>query len=225
MKLKIKFIGLLFICLLSATESNAQEPFLGEIKMFAGNFAPRGWAFCDGQLLAISQNTALFSLLGTMYGGDGRTSFGLPDLRGRVPVSAGTGPGLSTRIQGARYGTEYINLNILQLPSHSHLATATQTGAGSTANITYSANNAIHETPEAGDVPAIGNYADGLATKKVKSFGPANNTIVGQTINTGGGTPTVTIQNTGNNQAVFISQPTTVVRYIICIQGLFPSRS
>ncbi|MHA1541609.1 MAG: tail fiber protein [Candidatus Hodarchaeales archaeon] len=82
------------------------EPYLGEIVLFAGNFAPRGWAFCDGQLLPISQNTALFSILGTTYGGDGRTTFALPDLRGRVPVHAGTGPGLTPRPLGQKGGSE-----------------------------------------------------------------------------------------------------------------------
>lgn len=96
------------------------EPFVGEIRMFAGNFAPRGWAFCDGQLLSVSQNDALFSLLGTIYGGDGRTTFGLPDLRGRIPVHAGTGPGLSPRALGAKAGAEETTLTVNQLPSHSH---------------------------------------------------------------------------------------------------------
>lgn len=96
------------------------EPFVGEIRMFAGNFAPRGWAFCDGQLLAVSQNDALFSLLGTIYGGDGRTTFGLPDLRGRIPIHAGTGPGLSSRRLGAKAGGENETLTTNQLPSHSH---------------------------------------------------------------------------------------------------------
>ena len=82
------------------------DPFLGEIRMFGGNFAPRGWAKCDGQLLAVSQNDALFALLGTMYGGDGRTTFGLPDLRGRLPIHQGTGPGLSPRTLGAKGGAE-----------------------------------------------------------------------------------------------------------------------
>lgn len=88
--------------------------------MFAGNFAPRGWALCDGQLLAVSQNDALFSLLGTIYGGDGRTTFGLPDLRGRIPIHAGTGPGLSPQRQGARGGEESVTLTVNQLPSHTH---------------------------------------------------------------------------------------------------------
>jgi len=96
------------------------EPFVGEIRMFAGNFAPRGWAFCDGQLLAVSQNDALFSLLGTIYGGDGRTTYGLPDLRGRIPIHAGSGPGLSPRRLGAKAGGEKVTLTVNQMPSHGH---------------------------------------------------------------------------------------------------------
>lgn len=96
------------------------EPFVGEVKMFAGNFAPRGWAFCDGQLLAVSQNNALFSLLGTIYGGDGRTTFALPDLRGRIPIHAGSGPGLTPRKIGATGGAENVTLTANQLPSHTH---------------------------------------------------------------------------------------------------------
>lgn len=98
------------------------EPFVGEIRMFAGTFAPRGWAFCDGQLLAVSQNDALFSLLGTIYGGDGRTTFGLPDLRGRLPIHAGSGPGLSPRRLGAKAGAENVTLTVNQLPPHTHQA-------------------------------------------------------------------------------------------------------
>jgi len=96
------------------------EPFVGEIRMFAGNFAPRSWAFCDGQLLAVSQNDALFSLLGTIYGGDGRTTFGLPDMRGRIPLHEGTGPGLSARQLGSKSGGENVTLTTNQLANHSH---------------------------------------------------------------------------------------------------------
>ncbi len=96
------------------------DPFVGEIRMFAGTFAPRSWAFCDGQLLAISGNEALFSLLGTTYGGDGRTTFGLPDLRGRLPIHAGTGPGLTPRQLGAKGGSEQAQVNVNQLPAHTH---------------------------------------------------------------------------------------------------------
>ncbi len=104
------------------------EPFVGEIRMFAGNFAPRGWAFCDGQLLAVSQNDALFSLLGTIYGGDGRTTFGLPDLRGRIPIHAGHGPGLSERRLGAKGGAEQVTLTVNQMPSHGHPLMASSNG-------------------------------------------------------------------------------------------------
>ena len=92
--------------------------------MFAGNFAPRSWAFCDGQLLTISQNDALFSLLGTIYGGDGRTTFGLPDMRGRIPIHAGSGPGLTPRNIGAKSGAESVTLTQNQLPRHTHNARA-----------------------------------------------------------------------------------------------------
>mmetsp|Transcript_47698 Transcript_47698/g.78718 ORF Transcript_47698/g.78718 Transcript_47698/m.78718 type:complete len:364 (+) Transcript_47698:76-1167(+) len=104
--------------------SSGSEPFIGEVQMFAGNFAPRGFAFCNGQLLQISENTALFSILGTTYGGDGRTTFGLPDLRGRAPLHVGgsrnTGPGLSTYSLGQKDGVETVALSVNEMPSHIH---------------------------------------------------------------------------------------------------------
>ena len=95
-------------------------PFLGQICNFGGNFNPPGCAFCDGQLLAISQNTSLFAILGTIYGGDGETTFALPDMRGRLPMNHGTGPGLSPRQIGQRGGTEKVTLIVNQLPAHKH---------------------------------------------------------------------------------------------------------
>jgi microcystin-dependent protein len=105
------------------------DPFIGEIRVFAGNFAPRGWAKCEGQLLPINQNQALFSLLGTMYGGDGRTTFGLPDLRGRVAMHAGNGPGLTPRPQGAQHrgGSEQVTLTTSEMPSHGHQGSSKHT--------------------------------------------------------------------------------------------------
>jgi len=97
-----------------------QEPFIGQIQTFGFDFAPRGWAFCDGQLLPISENSALFSLLGTTYGGDGRTTFGLPDLRGRVPIHFGQGGGLTHRPLGSRGGAETTTLTVNQMPAHNH---------------------------------------------------------------------------------------------------------
>jgi len=118
------------------------EPFVGEIRMFAGNFAPRGWAFCDGQLLAVSQNDALFSLLGTIYGGDGRTTFGLPDMRGRLPIHAGTGPGLSQRRLGSKGGEESVTLTVNQLPSHTHpIQASTAAATGNTPSGTVTAES------------------------------------------------------------------------------------
>ena len=96
------------------------EPFIAEIRIFAGNFAPRGWAFCDGQLLPIAQNTALFSLIGTVYGGDGRSTMGLPNLQGRAPLHAGRGPGLTSRRLGQRGGAETVTLTEAQMPNHNH---------------------------------------------------------------------------------------------------------
>jgi microcystin-dependent protein len=98
------------------------EPMIGEVRMFAGNFAPRSWALCEGQLLSINSNQALFSILGTTYGGDGRTTFGLPDLRGRSAIAPGTGPGLPTYRLGHRGGSHENTLNVQQIPPHNHTA-------------------------------------------------------------------------------------------------------
>jgi microcystin-dependent protein len=108
------------------------EPFIGQIMMFGGNFAPRGWAFCDGQLLPISSNSALFSILGTTYGGDGRTTFALPDLRGRLAMHPGNGPGLSSYRLGQKGGAEDVTLNVNQIPSHNHSIRAANTGGDDT---------------------------------------------------------------------------------------------
>ena len=105
------------------------EPFIAEVRAFGFNFAPRGWAFCNGQLLPIAQNTALFSLVGTIYGGDGRTTFALPDLRGRSPMHPGRGPGLTSRRLGEQVGAATVSLTEAQIPSHTHDLIATSTGA------------------------------------------------------------------------------------------------
>jgi microcystin-dependent protein len=114
---------LLVTGVLAAPAARAQsEPLLGEIRMFAGNFAPQGWALCDGQLLQISQNTALFSILGTTYGGNGVSTFALPDLRGRFPIGVGQGTGLTSRLLGEQGGEETVTLIEDEMPSHTHLA-------------------------------------------------------------------------------------------------------
>jgi microcystin-dependent protein len=109
------------------------EPFIGQIEMTGYNYAPQGWALCNGQLLSIAQNTALFSLLGTTYGGNGQTTFGLPDLRGRMPVHQGQGPGLSNRVMGEAAGSETVTLNQGEMPQHNHTVAA-QSGPGNSTN-------------------------------------------------------------------------------------------
>ncbi len=141
------------------------DQYIGEIRMFAGNYAPAGWAFCDGQLLSIAQNNVLFSLIGTTYGGDGINTFALPDLRGRIPVNQGQGLGLSNRRMGEMAGTETVTLTVEQLPAHSH-PQAISTAAGtleSPVNAFWAANVSQYSTsppngqmnPEA--ITAVGN--------------------------------------------------------------------
>lgn len=170
------------------------EPFVGEVRMFAGNFAPRGWAFCDGQLLAVSQNDALFSLLGTIYGGDGRTTFGLPDLRGRIPVHAGSGPGLSPRRLGAKGGAENVTLTVNQLPSHSHQLTA------STANATDSSPNST------------------MTLAKGVGFDPyiqQNGTVSMNSSN---------VSSVGGSRSHTNLMPFVCINYIMALVGIYPSR-
>ncbi len=147
------------------------EPFIGQIIMFGGNFAPRGWALCDGQLLSIAENSALFSILGTTYGGDGRTTFGLPDLRGRVALHEGSGPGLSPRPLGSSGGSETNTLSINQLPSHNHQVALPVKEEGDTDN---PAGNSI-----AGD----GTNAFGTTTDGILGATATGNTGGGQSVN------------------------------------------
>jgi len=185
------------------------EPFLAQIIMFGGNFAPRGWAFCDGQLLPIAQNTALFSIIGTIYGGDGRTTFALPDLRGRAAVHAGNGPGLSSRRIGQRGGSETNTLNVTQLPSHNHSAT----GKLNTSSTPTSADpTGAYPAPLQGRTAS--NEAVNIAGYAAAAGAHGANDGVD-----------VTVGNTGGNQSVNNMQPWECVNFIIALQGLFPSRS
>ncbi|MEE9303192.1 MAG: tail fiber protein [Thiotrichaceae bacterium] len=182
----------------------AAEPFIGEVIMFAGNFAPRDWAFCEGQLLSINSNQALFSLLGTIYGGDGRTTFGLPDLRGRVPLHPGTGPGLSSNNLGARDGSEDIRLTTSNLPAHNH------TIADINTNIPAS-------TTAASEAEPAPNFVLGGAT--VYSDNAANTTVKGPVISG------VSTENTGSSTDADNRQPYLAIHFIIALIGIFPSRN
>ncbi len=178
------------------------EGMIGEIKMFAGNFSPRSWAFCEGQLLSINSNQALFSILGTTYGGDGRTTFGLPDLRGRSPIGPGTGPGLTSYSPGQRVGAESVILGEGQIPAHTHVATAT-VNADSNAGSSTSPDNAVWASH----------------TEDINSFGTTQNTTMAT------GAVTVTNAPAGGGQAHENRPPQLVIHYIICLEGAFPSRN
>jgi len=172
------------------------DPFIAEIVMFGGNFAPRSWANCDGQLLPISQNSAMFSILGTMYGGDGRTTFALPDCRGRRAVHPGNGPGLSSYSQGPGGGNENVTLTVNNMPSHSHGVSAVK--------------NAGNSFNPSGAFPAT----DSGLTDRTFSTESAS-----ATMNSG------MVQNAGGGQQFSIIEPWVGVRFIIATQGIFPSRN
>ncbi len=193
---KMYFLMALFMTMLTVNESKAQEGFIGEIRMFAGNFAPQGWAFCDGQLLSIAQNSALFSIVGTMYGGNGQTTFALPDLRGRVAIHAGQGPGLSDRQQGSMGGTETTTLSIANLPAHSHIV------------YPYASTDVGTTNDPTGSFPANTSVLD-------KEYAGSPNTTMG----------TTTTATTGNNASFSNMQPFGTVRYIICLYGVYPPRN
>jgi microcystin-dependent protein len=172
--------------------------------MFAGNFAPKDWAFCHGQILPISTNQALFSILGTIYGGDGRTTFALPDLRGRGPLGAGAGPGLTERKEGQKPGVETVILKTVEIPAHNHMATALSVLQ---VNTMQPGNS---ESP-LGTYFAVPSKAGRYASTQNTNMGPIP--------------VTVTIHNTGANLPHENMQPSQVVNFIICLSGVFPSRS
>ncbi|MCZ4318149.1 tail fiber protein [Aequorivita viscosa] len=164
------------------------EPFLGEIVMFGGNFAPRGWALCDGQLLPISQNQALFSLLGTTYGGDGRTTFALPELRGRVAMHAGAGPGLSPRPLGQKSGVENVTLTTAQIPAHNHavVLNAKEEGDKDNPNGAYIAGDGTNAFGATSDIamaaPQVGNTGGSQDHNNLQPFQCVNYIIALQGI-------------------------------------------
>jgi microcystin-dependent protein len=172
------------------------EPFIAEIKMFGANFAPNGYAFCNGQLLSIAQNTALFSLLGTTFGGNGTTNFALPNLQGRFPMHWGSGAGLSSRTIGEMSGAEFTTLTVSQMPAHSHAVTpAAHSGEGQTAL-------------PSGNYPAAGE-------EPTKPYGPSGDTTLAafNTSTVGGSSPMSTMP------------PFLCVSFIIALVGIYPSRS
>ncbi len=172
------------------------EPFIAEVRIFAGNFAPRGWAFCNGQLLQIAQNTALFSLLGTTYGGDGRTTFGLPNLEGKAPMHPGNGPGMTPRSLGQSAGEATHTLSATEIPSHTHQL------------------RCADESADTGE-PANGLLAESspLADRQYRSGNPS------------GVMSAMALETVGGSQPHNNMPPYLTMYFIIALEGLFPSRS
>lgn len=175
------------------------EPFIGQIMMFAGNFPPRGWQFCQGQILSIAQNTALFSILGTTYGGNGQTTFALPDLRGRYPMQPGQGPGLSPRTLGEQGGTENVTLISTQMPAHTHALTAS--------------NSAADQPIPEGNVTAT----------RIESSVPVNSYTTPNNINTTMAPNSIGVA--GGSQPHNNMSPFTCINFIIAMEGIYPSRN
>lgn len=177
------------------------DAYIGEIRAFCGNFAPVNWAFCEGQLIPITSFTALFSIIGVMYGGDGKTVFALPDLRGAVPIGQGQGPGLSLRSVGERGGSETVTLLSTEMPAHNHLASGVTSGGNSSppgANLTWAQAN-----------------TGGREPNPVNLYTSAINTTMNP----------MALQASGGSQPHNNMQPFLAVRFIICMNGIFPSRS
>lgn len=197
------------------------DEFIGIIKLFAGNFAPQGWAFCNGQLLSISQNTALFAILGTTYGGDGRTTFALPDLRSRVALGGGqgAGPGLPSIALGQQGGEAAHTLTINEMPGHTHAATV----SGS-ASLSVNSGNASQAAATAGASIATPGVLSGRTFTPTFGFNTAtpDTALNPASINTS--SLAVTNAPAGGTQPHNNMQPYLGLSYIICVNGLFPSR-
>ena len=186
------------------------QPYIGEIRIFAGNFPPNGWAFCEGQLLPISENDALFTLIGTTYGGDGESTFALPDLRGRVPIHMGTGPDGHTYQIGEMAGVEQVTLSVQQIPNHRHPVDGPLLPG-------YGANPGNSDSPQ-GAFPAI---SPGL-----QQYGKTANTDPNSFMQPQlGHDPNRILGPTGGSQPHDNMQPFLAVHFIISLFGLFPSQT
>ena len=173
------------------------DPFIGEIRMFGGAYPPRDWAFCSGQILAVNQNQALFSLINNAFGGDGFTSFALPDMRGRVPIHRGKGPGLTNRSIGEKFGQDRVTLTVNEMPSHSHQLRASKEQADS-----LSPTGQSFATPPNG----VNMYSNETALPTTP-LAPE------------------TVGAAGHSQAHYNLMPYSCISFIIALKGVYPSRS
>lgn len=198
------------------------DEYIAIIKLFAGNFAMRGYAFCDGRTLGIAQNQAVFALVGTTYGGNGQTTFNLPDLRGRVAIGSTQGvnlPGVGSYQLGQVAGTTNVTILVNNIPAHTHTAVVTPGTPGviadnSVANTSNPSGNRLAISPKTGSGP----NASTLNTYTTASANPVS-------LGSADAQPTITIGTTGGNQPISVLQPYNVLNYIFCLEGLFPSRN
>ncbi|MGQ7857369.1 phage tail protein [Pedobacter sp. WC2501] len=201
------------------------EGTIAEVRIFAGDFAPRNWAFCQGQLLNVNSNQAVFAIVGTLYGGDGRSTFGLPDLRSRTVVGVGAGANLSVYTPGQKIGVETVPLTVNQIPAHTHTATVTPGTGNGIGNATFYANpgggtqdNGLNAFISKDGSGQLTNYATGGTLSALD-----NNCI--QVTNVNIPNPTVALQPAGASAGHNNIMPSIALNYIICIQGYFPSRN
>jgi microcystin-dependent protein len=204
------------------------DPYIGQIILWSASFAPVGWAFCDGSLLQIAQNQALFSIIGTTYGGDGRTTFGIPDLRGRVPVGVNSNNAnlIVTRL-GDKFGAENVKLSTSQLPMHTHQANAsvdTSSLSVSVKGTPYNNGNATLSNPEANACLANGNTPGG-DTPNIYNTSSATGNMASSiaTIN-GSIAVNLQVQPAGTSDPVKMFQPSMALNYIIATEGIYPQR-
>lgn len=205
------------------------EGTIGEIRLFAGNFSPRTWTYCSGQLLTVANNTALFAVIGAVYGGNGSTTFGIPDLRGRVAIGAGAGAGLTPRVLGQSGGNSTTTLQVNQLPAHIHIV-----ANGGTVPVSGNVYAQMNVNDTTGALPAPANNYIGLDTQQNGIFSttlpnnpPALNPAA-ISVNTSQlklTLPSLTVNNAGGGQPYNNMKPFLGLAYIICVQGIFPSRN
>ncbi|WP_462150714.1 phage tail protein [Pseudoalteromonas xiamenensis] len=204
------------------------DSYIGTMRPFGGSFAIRNWALCFGQILAVSENTALFSLVGDLYGGDARTTFGVPDLRGRSPVGMGVMPGGRNYQLGLRFGLENIALNSLQLPKHSHAAVFVPSGGsgGVTGSLQAATDEANTSTPDQSSYLAKSTATPMYYKKTGFAPDPTLVDLAGLSID-GGGTSggSVVVSDTGTSESFSIINPLQVVNWQIVLDGIYPSRS
>jgi microcystin-dependent protein len=201
------------------------DPYLGEIRMVGFNYAPYGWAFCSGQVMSVAQNAALFALLGVTFGGNGQTTFQLPDLRGRAPVGMGQGPGLSNIALGEAAGTESTTLMPGNMPVHTHAASVS---GGITASGTASipvTTTAAGEGATPGPATVLGPASAGGRAASVYSTAAPNTTLAPFNISVQGGAPSIQNAMAGGSQPFSLRNPFLGINFIIALQGMFPPHS